>query len=198
MTDPGVAPRGVVLIGMAGSGKTTVGRIVAERLGARFVDTDDEIAGSAGRSVAEIFRTEGEDAFRALELAAFQQACAMPRPHDTTTRVVATGGGFVTTEPGRAAIADRAAAGWTVVWLSCAVGELAERIGDGATRPLLAGSAAEAIPRLLAEREEHYRQCATVVVETSARTVDEVATEVLSTLDGQLARRQGLGPDTMD
>ena len=122
----------LVLVGMMGAGKTTVGRRCATRLGRGFVDTDDLVESTTGMRVAEIFETQGEPAFRELERVAVADACASPEP-----LVIACGGGAVLDPDSRRALRDAG----LVVWLRAAPEVLSGRVGQdgGATRPLLAG-----------------------------------------------------------
>ncbi len=166
------APRNLVLVGLSGSGKTTVGRLVAGRLGWRFVDTDDEIRRRSGQTVQEVFRDRGEPYFRAIEAEVVQEACAR------VGHTIATGGGAVLDASNRACMLS----GNVVVFLESPPEILAERLATSIRReprPLLAGG--EDRSRLVArlrqladERSEHYR-CAHHVVQTETHTPGEVA-----------------------
>jgi len=162
------SPANVVLIGLSGSGKTTVAKLLARRLGWRFVDTDHEIERRAGQSVAEIFGQQGEPAFRALESEVIQDTCA--RSH----QVIATGGGAVIDAGNRARLVD----GNLVIWLDSTAERLAERLAHSVSRhprPLLASAdLAARLDELAREREPHYR-CAHHVVNTDRQTPSEVA-----------------------
>ncbi len=121
--------RHVVLVGLSGSGKTTVGRQLAAVLGRPFVDTDELITAAAGRPIPQIFAEQGEPAFRALEREAVQRALSGP------PAVIATGGGAPVDEANRCGHWR----GNAVVWLDAPVDVLAARLGAaGAGRPLLA------------------------------------------------------------
>src|SRR5689334_24650057 len=124
------APQHLVLIGLMGAGKTSVGARCAERTGRAFVDTDDVVERLAGMPVPEFFATSGEAKFRALERDAVADVCASPEP-----LVIACGGGTVVDPENRRRIAG---AGF-VVWLQADVDVLTRRCGDGRNRPLLAG-----------------------------------------------------------
>jgi shikimate kinase len=160
----------LVLIGLMGAGKTTVGRRCAQRLGRAFVDTDDIVTSLAGMSVADIFASGGEARFRELERNAVADVCESPAP-----LVVACGGGTVVDAENR----RRLRAAGTVVWLRAPVAVLAARVGDGASRPLLAGDPTAALSRLEAAREVAYEATAEATVETADRDVDAVADAVL-------------------
>jgi shikimate kinase len=174
---PGTVVASVVLVGFMGAGKSTVGRVLAERCGAPFVDCDALIEAQAG-PIDAIFAEEGEPAFRERErdvvTIALAQAAARPA-------VVALGGGAVTTLEVREALARAVQSrDIHVVWLRAAVDELWRRVGEGESgaRPLARD--AEAFRRLYEERESLYGQVATVVVSCDAsRTLDEVVDDVL-------------------
>jgi shikimate kinase len=168
----GRAPH-LVLVGLMGAGKTTVGRVVAERLGRAFVDTDDVAAAQAGATVAELFATEGEAGFRVRERAALADVVASPEP-----LVVACGGGAMTDAGSR-----RAVTGECVVWLRAAPATLAARAtAEGlGVRPLLTGRDPEAVlRRLAADRAAGYEAVADATVETDGRPVDAVADDVVA------------------
>lgn len=172
---PGAATRPrVVLVGAMGSGKTTVGRILAERWGVPVRDTDEDIESAQGREIREIFVDEGEAGFRALERAAVAAALA---EHDG---VLSLGGGAVLAEDTRALLA-----GHTVVFLKVGLSDAVKRVGLGETRPLLSqavGGLRVRIKTLLDERTPVYEQVATHVVATDGRTPDEVADEIVGAL----------------
>jgi shikimate kinase len=166
--------RHLVLIGLMGAGKTTVGKRCAEALARPFVDTDDLIVAQAGASVPEIFAAEGEHGFRARERAAVADAVASPEP-----LVIACGGGAMVDAENRRTVRS---AGF-VVWLSCAPDELAARVErDGtATRPLLAkGPAAATLTHLAGIRSGAYEQAADARVVTDGHDVDAVTASVLA------------------
>jgi shikimate kinase len=166
-----MAKQHLVLVGLMGAGKTTVGRRCAQRLGREFVDTDDVvIALAGGASVDEIFRCGGEARFRELERQAVLDVCASPTP-----LVVGCGGGTVIDPDNRR---ELRAAG-VVVWLQAPVAVLVARVGDGASRPLLAGDPTAALSRLSAVRETAYDAVSDAAVETADRDVDEVVDAVL-------------------
>ena len=161
----------LVLIGLMGAGKTTVGMECARRLGRPFVDTDDVIVKHAGMSVDEIFATQGEPGFRRLEREVVADVAASPEP-----LVVACGGGAAVDPDNRRALRVSG----VVVWLQAPAATLAERVGDGATRPLLRGDPAGALARLERLREPAYDAAAHARVETAGLDVAAVADAVLA------------------
>lgn len=161
----------VVLIGAPGSGKSTVGALLADRLGVAYVDVDTEIERRTGRLIREIFADEGEPAFRELE-------------RDVTLEllngdgVLSLGGGAPLTP----AIAD-ALAGRAVAWLQVDAHHAVRRIGVDQGRPLLAGGGLRAtLIRMLATRAPVYAGLATLAVDTNGRTPADVADEIAARL----------------
>jgi len=160
----------VILVGLPGAGKSTVGALVAAALGAPFVDLDAAIERRAGKSVARLFEEDGEPAFRALEAELGGAALAGP------PSVVAPGAGFFARDVTRALTRGSG----LVVYLETGPEEAAARLGGAAGRPLLGGGdAGPRIAALLAAREPSYRG-ADRVVATGRRRPDEVAAEVVS------------------
>lgn len=161
----------LVLVGLMGAGKTTVGARCAARLGRPFVDTDDVIVKLAMMPFEEIWRTGGEPRFRELERQAVFDMCRSPDP-----LVIASGGGAVVDPENRRRFRDAG----VVVWLQATTAVLASRVGDGSSRPLLNGNPEGALARLAAARQDAYASVADRVVDTEGRDVDEVADAVLS------------------
>lgn len=164
-----MTPRRIFLVGLSGAGKSVVGRLLADRLGWEFADSDEAIEAQTGRSVADIFATEGEAGFRALEADALA-GLAVREPI-----VVSTGGGAPTDEGSRASIGRG-----FVVWLSVSPGEAAERLAaDPATpaRPLLAGDPKMRLEALLDARISYYHR-ADAAVDVDALTPVQAAAEI--------------------
>lgn len=150
--------RHVILVGLPGSGKSTVGPLLATELGLPFVDLDRDIEQAAGRAVPEIFALEGESVFRELEREAMDLRLGGP------PSVLAPGGGWAA-QPGNLEVAGPRA---VVVYLACSPGTAASRLAGDRSRPLLlGGDPAAALERLLLAREPYYRR-ATFEVDAEA------------------------------
>jgi shikimate kinase len=171
----------VILIGAPGAGKTTVGMVLAARLGVPFTDTDALVEGVAGKPVSDIFISDGEPEFRRLERAAVAAALASSDQGNGTTRagtpaagVVGLGGGAVMDEQTQAKLAGRA-----VVYLETGFAELAKRVGLDRARPLLIGTNPRAqLKSLLDRRLPVYGRLAWLTVSTDGREPDEIAAEI--------------------
>jgi shikimate kinase len=163
---------GVVLVGFMGSGKSSVGKVLAGRVGAEFVDVDAWVEKASGRSVRDLFAEEGETAFRDREKAALREVLAVKG------RVVATGGGAFLDEGNRQLLK----AYGTVVYLEAGVQTILRRLSGEAHRPLLRGGDREKIVReLLARRIAGYR-LADHTVPTDGRTVAQIAGHIAGLL----------------
>jgi shikimate kinase len=165
------ADQHLVLVGMMAVGKTTVSRIIGERLHREVIDSDQVIEARTGRTVREIFEHDGEAAFRALETEALLDALARPEP-----AVIAAAGGVVLSATNRAALRDAPA---KVVWLCAEPSTLVERIRPGGHRPLLDGDPAGTLQRMFTDRADLYREVADAIVTVDNRTVGEVVEAVL-------------------
>ena len=157
----------VVLVGPMGAGKTTVGRLLAERWGVGVRDTDADVEAAAGKPVAEIFVDEGEERFRALERAAVAAAL------ETHDGVLSLGGGAVL-DPGTQALL----AGRPVVFLRVGLADAVKRVGLGTGRPLLLGNVRSRVRQLLDERTPVYEAVAGLVVDTDGRSPEQVADDI--------------------
>jgi shikimate kinase len=164
----------VVLVGMMGTGKTTAGRILAERLGAAFSDSDELIESRTGRTVKQISGEEGEEAFRAHETQALLDALASPVPH-----VVAAAGGVVLRESNREALRSADA---HVVWLRADPALLVDRALSAGHRPLLDDDPAGTLQRMFRERENLYLEVADAVVDVDGRDVNQVVDAVVEAI----------------
>ena len=166
-----MAPK-AILVGLPGSGKTTIGRRLAKALGVGLLDTDVAIEERTGRRIADIFASDGEQEFRRIEEEVVRAALA---DHDG---VVSLGGGAVTS-PG----VCEALAGHTVIYLEISAREGVRRTGGNTVRPLLAGpDRAEKYRALMANRAPLYRRVATIRVDTNRRNPGAVVRQILSRL----------------
>jgi len=157
----------LVLAGFMGAGKSTVGQIVAGRLGLAFVDTDAEIERRAGRSIAQIFAQDGETAFRRIEAQVCHEVAA------GRDQVIAVGGGALLDDATRRVFAQTG----LIVCLTCALDESLRRVGDDPARPLFSADRAR-LTALYAARATHYASLPHAV-DTTARTPAEAAEEVI-------------------
>lgn len=162
----------VVLVGPMGVGKSTVGRLLAERLGTGFRDTDDDIVAEQGRTIAEIFLDEGEPAFRAFEKQAVTRALT------EHPGVLALGGGAILDADTRALLAAH-----RVVYLSMDIEEAVKRTGLNVARPLLTLNPRKQWRELMEARRHLYEDVATAVVPTDGRTPEEVTRAALDALE---------------
>jgi shikimate kinase len=161
----------LVLVGMMGVGKTTVARVVAERLGRPVLDTDQVVEARTGRTVRDIIVDDGEPAFRAIESEVLLESLSSPEPV-----VLAAAGGVVLAERNRTALRD---SGARVVWLCADPATLVERVKSGGHRPLLDEDPAGTLQRMFEQREPLYREVADAIVLVDHRSVSEVVEAVL-------------------
>lgn len=173
MADAAESDKHLVLVGMMGAGKTTVGRACAESLDRPFVDTDELVSTATGLSIPELFELEGEAGFRVREKQAVVDACASPVPV-----VIACGGGAIVDPDNRRELRN---VGF-VVWLQAGTDELHRRVGPDSGRPLLAAGGPGSLERVAALREHAYAATADATVDTSGRTVEDVVADVLERL----------------
>ncbi|MEI6253779.1 MAG: shikimate kinase [Mycobacteriaceae bacterium] len=167
-----MAPK-AVLIGLPGSGKSTIGRRLAKAMGCALIDTDAVIEERTGRSIPEIFAAEGESGFRQIEE---QAVCDALRDHDG---ILSLGGGAVTTAGVREALA-----GHTVVYLEISATEGVRRTSGSTIRPLLAGpDRAEKYRELMTERVPLYRKVATIRINTNRRNPGAVVRYIVGRLE---------------
>jgi shikimate kinase len=164
----------LALVGMMGSGKTTVGRRVAAALHRPFFDSDQMIEAREGRTVREIWLTDGEPAYRVLETKVLEEALASPE-----AAVVAAAGGVVLKEENRRLLTR---ADVCTVRLVADPEVLVTRVGRQGHRPLLDEDPLTALRRLSSEREDLYREVADATVETGRTPIKAVTDEVLRVL----------------
>ena len=169
----------VVLVGMMGSGKTTVGQLLAERTGMEFIDLDEQIERRADCTITEIFGTQGEDAFRDLETQLLDEVEA------TVSRfVLATGGGAVLRAHNRDVMHEMG----KVFWLDAPPETLRQRIGDDASRPLLQGvDAQKKLEKIFAMRREAYAAASDIHLDTTELSPEDIVDRIIEEL--------GVGPD---
>lgn len=160
-----------VLIGPPGSGKTTVGRLLAERLGVAHRDTDSDVEAMAGKSVSDIFVEDGEERFRELEAAAVRTAL---EEHDG---VLSLGGGAILNEKTRELLADH-----RVVYLEVGLSQAVARVGLATARPLLVLNPRSRLKQLMEERRPIYESLATIKVVTDNRDPADIAAEIAKEL----------------
>lgn len=173
----------IFLVGLMGAGKTSVGRLLAKRLGKQFVDSDHEIEARTGVRIPVIFEIEGEAGFRQRESATLQELTA---GHDL---VLATGGGAVLDPRNREVLKSRG----TVVYLRASVDELWNRTKHDRNRPLLQTPDPRGrLTELMAQRDPLYVEVAHVIVDTGTQSLRTL----VSRLEGMLARRQAAPQDS--
>ena len=184
----------VVLIGLSGSGKTSVGKALSQILGWSFVDTDELIQAECGLSILEIFSTAGEESFRRFETVILESL--LENMNDAfSDRIISTGGGVVLTEYNRGILKSLG----KIVFLSAPVKTLAQRLSGDTARPLVASGCTEAEEAPLNERIELfsarlesmrisrewlYRQC-DLTVETEGKDPENIACEIIHLLNLQ-------------
>jgi shikimate kinase len=174
-----------ILIGPPGAGKSTVGPLVADLLGAEFLDTDSVVEEMAGKPVGDIFVSDGEAVFRELERTAVARTVA------THPGILALGGGAVM-DPGTRELL----AGQRMVYLETGFAAAAHRAGLDAPRPLLIGNPRARMRELLAERLPVYEGLAWVTVTTDDRAPQDVADEIAATVTARIAAETGEGAGT--
>ena len=174
-TAPSVPARPIFLVGMMGSGKTTIGRGLARALHRDFLDLDHELEARCGVRIPVIFEIEGEQGFRKRECQVLDVCSRRPNI------VMATGGGAVLSAENRRALRERG----IVVYLRATVEELFRRTSRDRNRPLLATADPRATLReLLLQREALYGEIADIVIETGATSVAQIVAQVIQRLDG--------------
>lgn len=161
----------IVLVGVPGAGKTTVGRLLAKELGLEFFDSDQVIEARTGKSVSDIFTQDGEPTFRQIEHDVIVELL------DANEVVLALGGGSLGNEETRAKVKSAKA-----VWLVTGLAQAVDRVGMNRNRPLLLGNVRGQLADLMAAREPLYKEVAAIGVDTSKLIPSEVVTEIVSEL----------------
>ena len=162
-----MSPR-LVFVGAPGSGKTTIGKQVAQKLGVEFIDVDNEIEMDEKTTISDIFVQKGEAYFRQLERAKISDLL------DSFNGVLSLGGGTVLDASTRQALAIA-----PVVWLKVSSGDASSRVGLGLSRPVLMGNVRSTLVKLLEERTPLYEEVADWEIDTSKKSIEEVVQEVL-------------------
>lgn len=165
-----MSPR-AVLVGPPGSGKSTIGTLLAASLGVEFRDTDADVELKAGKPIGDIFLEEGEQHFRALEREAVREALA------ASEGVLALGGGAILAEETQELLA-----GHRVVYLEVSLGEAVKRVGLASARPLLVFNPRSQLRKLLEERLPVYQRLARITVATTDRSEEEIVAELVAAL----------------
>ena len=174
----GFAAGNICLIGLMGSGKSTIGPLLAQRLGYTFVDLDEEISTSMGHPIREIFEQLGEEKFREEERSQLRRFCQQEK------QVIACGGGVVVTADNLECLRRQ-----TTVYLKASPETLARRVGPDKERPLLKGavSVAQRLATILREREPLYRDCAKITLSTEGKDPDTLVRELLTQLPAEIS-----------
>ena len=162
----------IVLVGVPGAGKTTVGRLLAKELAVDFFDSDQVIEARAGKSVADIFTEDGEPTFRKLEHEAIVELL------DSSNGVLALGGGSLGNDDTRAKVKEA-----TAVWLITGLAQAVDRVGMNRNRPLLLGNVRGQLADLMSAREPLYKEVAKIAVDTSKRSPAEVVEAIVTNLE---------------
>lgn len=162
-----------ILIGTMGAGKTTVGRLLADRLGVAFLDSDQLVEERVGKTVQDVFVDDGETTFRALE----REAVAWALEHHDG--VLSLGGGAVLDPATQGLLTGR-----PVVFLRVGLADAVKRVGLGTGRPLLLGNVRSRVKQLLDERAPLYEGLASIVIDTDATSPTDVADQITNALTG--------------
>lgn len=157
----------IVLIGVPGAGKSTVGKILAQQLGTTFIDTDSVIEQVAGKSISDIFIQDGEPHFRQLEKQIIAESLA------NNDAVISLGGGALMDPQTRSLVKEQ-----ICYWLQAGLSQAVDRVGMNKNRPLLLGNVRGQLADLMAAREPLYIECAKHVVDTNQLTAEQVANHI--------------------
>ena len=164
----------IILVGPMGSGKTTIGRRLSERLSLDFFDSDHEIVNTTGVSIDHIFDVEGEKGFRARESDVLKKLCNMPNV------VLATGGGAVILEENRELMKKAS----SIIYLSSSVDQILRRTAKSKTRPLLekSNNRRKTITDIVETRDPLYREVSSHIIDTNGKKLHEVIDEIIEAL----------------
>ena len=173
----------VVLIGLMGTGKSTVGRVLAKELDRDFVDTDAAIERDTQKDIAHIFAEEGEEFFRSQEVIKLAELLSEDRP-----LVISTGGGILESEKCRTLLAEKKSEGLLVVWLQASVDTMLERTARSQNRPLLAqasgkGAREDVLKSLMTRRNPWYKAAADMEISTDTMSIQRIVRTVMSTIN---------------
>lgn len=177
--------RCIVVVGMTGVGKSTIGAHLAHKIGRRFVDLDRFIVEKTGRSIPDIFSEKGESGFRQLESRALVACLSGEAQNGTSDLVVSTGGGAVISAQNRRLLTGLGSAvdaesdsdmdsAPLVIWLQAGIEDLLRRVSGGVDRPLLAGDRRGVLERLMAERDPWYEEVADITHRTGGQAIGDV------------------------
>jgi len=164
----------IILVGPMGSGKTTIGRRLSERLSLDFFDSDHEIVNTTGVSIDHIFDVEGEKGFRTRESDVLKKLCNMPNI------VLATGGGAVIIEKNRELMKKAS----SIIYLSSSIDQILRRTANSKTRPLLENSnnRRKTITEIVEARDPLYREVSSQIIDTNRKKLNEVIDEIIEAL----------------
>ena len=162
----------IVFVGIPGSGKTTVGKLLANKLGRDFFDSDHVIEEQTGKIVADIFTQDGEPHFRELEAAAIKDL--LQKDH----AVISLGGGALTNDVTRALVKEQ-----YVIWLTAGLAQTVARIGLNRNRPLLLGNVRGQLSTLMEAREPFYKEVVTRTIDTTELLPEQVVAAIIDQLN---------------
>ena len=164
----------IILVGPMGSGKTTIGRRLSERLNLDFFDSDHEIVNTTGVSIDHIFDVEGEKGFRTRESDVLKKLCSMPNI------VLATGGGAVILKENRELMKKAS----SIIYLSSSVDQILRRTAKSKTRPLLekSNNRRKTITDIVEARDHLYREVSSHIIDTNGKKLNEVIDEIIEAL----------------
>jgi len=163
-------PKNIVLVGFMACGKTTVGAELAKLSGYRFVDTDDELVKTTGKTIGEIFAKNGEAVFREAECA------VVAKLSEQEQCIIACGGGVVLADQNIVALRRNG----LIVWLRLSVDTIITRLEHDSERPLTAGRTADELELLLNSRVAQYEKAADIIIDTDGKTISNICVEILT------------------